>query len=379
MRLAMSSWSVGFALLAFACADGSTSSPPPGACAVGQELCNGQCVTVGTCSTPANTGGANNDTTAPATGGSNNDSNGGQTSATGGTSSNSNSSATGGSKPATGGSSSATGGTKATGGSSAATGGSAPSDPNVCDDYATTKLTMDKDFASAYINTKNDSKKSYVAITNWWGKFTNQTVAVDGLGFTVTNSATTDNPSLPVGFPSIFIGKYQKDQSNGSNLPKQVSAIQSIPTVFESNATSMSNSDFNATYDVWLTSSSSVLSDTASSPGSNGVMLMVWMYKPANKSPRGGISSSNHTVSGVDGSWNVWVDTQANGTSPTVSYVSTSPRSGLTFDLNKFLQDAVSNNYLVKSSMYLSVVFGGLEIWSGGNNAQISKFCVKVN
>lgn len=108
-------------------------------------------------------------------------------------------------------------------------------------------------------------------------------------------------------------------------------------------------------------------------------MLMVWLFKPSNRQPRGAISGPNHTVTGVDGSWNVWVDTNAGGTSPTVSYVSTAPRSAMTFDLNKFLQDAVTNNYLVKSSMYLSVVFGGFEVWSGGNGAQLKKFCVKVN
>jgi hypothetical protein len=59
--------------------------------------------------------------------------------------------------------------------------------------------------------------------------------------------------------------------------------------------------------------------------------------------------------------------------------VSTTPRNGLAFDLNAFIQHSVTNNYGLKSSMYLSVIFAGFEIWDGADGLQAKNFCAKVN
>ena len=82
------------------------------------------------------------------------------------------------------------------------------------------------------------------------------------------------------------------------------------------------------------------------------------------------------TVSGVSGTWDVWVDST---NPPCISYVSHDPTDGLTFDLNKFIQDSVTNSYGITNSMYLSVVFGGFEVWSGGDGLQLKQFCATVN
>jgi hypothetical protein len=59
--------------------------------------------------------------------------------------------------------------------------------------------------------------------------------------------------------------------------------------------------------------------------------------------------------------------------------VSTTPLDSLSFDLNKFIQDAVANNYYVKSTMNLSIVFAGFEIWAGGDGLQVKQYCAQVN
>ena len=112
---------------------------------------------------------------------------------------------------------------------------------------------------------------------------------------------------------------------------------------------------------------------------------MVWMFKPSARQPRGGSgqatgASPNYpgmTVNGVSGKWDVWVDKSADP--PCVSYVSSTPIDGLAFDLNNFIQDAVTKQYGVTSSMYLSLVFGGFEVWSGGDGLELKQFCAAVN
>jgi hypothetical protein len=52
---------------------------------------------------------------------------------------------------------------------------------------------------------------------------------------------------------------------------------------------------------------------------------------------------------------------------------------GLQFDLNNFIKDAVAKQYGITSSMYLSIVFGGFEIWGGADGIKLSQFCASVN
>ncbi|HEY1733170.1 MAG TPA: hypothetical protein VGG23_01900, partial [Acidimicrobiales bacterium] len=105
--------------------------------------------------------------------------------------------------------------------------------------------------------------------------------------------------------------------------------------------------------------------------------LMVWMFKPTDRQPRGNDTGRvGLTVNGVTGNWDVWVDSSTNP--PCVSYVSHTPIDGLQFDLNDFIQDAVQKNYGVTSSMYLSLVFGGFEIWGAADGLQLQKFCATV-
>jgi hypothetical protein len=263
----------------------------------------------------------------------------------------------------------ARGGTTAAGGTTTATSYVDPN-PTVCSDTSTTSVNLTTQFGKANIQTSTTSK-SYAAMANWWGKFSGQSVALSGLGFTITNPGVSASGNDPIGFPTIFIGNYQTFSTVGSNLPKQVSALTTIPVVFNTNLSSIDGSNLNASLDVWFNTTATRLSETASKP--TGGYLMVWQAKPSNRQPRGGVRMSGQTVGSVPGKWDVWADSEC------VSYVSTTTQSNLTFDLNDFIKHAVANGQVIQKGWYLAVVFGGFEVWSGGNGAKVSKFCAKVN
>ncbi len=102
---------------------------------------------------------------------------------------------------------------------------------------------------------------------------------------------------------------------------------------------------------------------------------MVWLFKPSNRQPRGGIQARNHVVHGVSGDWTVWVDKT---NPPCISYVSTEPRNDIKFDLKDFIVDSVKEEYGITENMYLSIVFAGFEVWGGGDGLKANKFCAKV-
>jgi glycosyl hydrolase family 12 len=243
---------------------------------------------------------------------------------------------------------------------------------------AVTSGTVTQQFGSAEIGA--GGAKTYFLQSNWWQTYASETEDYKGLSFIVHNPQGASVPAsngAPMGFPSLFIGQYAGNATAGSNLPKQVSALTSVPTIYKTNNSSIGMSDHNAAYDVWFTANNTPLSPSQGNPGAGGAYLMVWMFKPTDRQPRG--SDNGHTgqtVSGVSGTWNVWVDST---NPPCVSYVSTAPLDGLEFDLNDFIKDAVARSYGLTSSMYLSIVFGGFEIWGGADGIQLSQFCVSVN
>ena len=248
-----------------------------------------------------------------------------------------------------------------------------------CPDMGTAMGTLTMRYDGADIMA--GSSKSYHLQTNWWHTFANETEAYDGLSFTVSNSQDAGVPSTdgdPMGFPSIFIGAYGGNTTMGSNLPKQVSALTSVPTIYETNNSSIGVDNHNAAYDVWFTANSTPLTALQASPGTGGAYLMVWMFKPTDRQPRGNDTGRiGKTIAGVPGTWDVWFDNSTNP--PCVSYVSSMPIDGLQFDLNDFIQDAVTNSYGVTSSQYLSIVFGGFEIWDGADGLSLKQFCATVN
>ncbi|HEY5956161.1 MAG TPA: hypothetical protein VIV60_06400 [Polyangiaceae bacterium] len=270
------------------------------------------------------------------------------------------------------GASPAAGGT-ANGGTSASSSSAASGD---CNDKSSFTKALTARYDGAFIPV-TDSTKTYRATTNWWFKFSGQTVDVNQIGFKVGNPNAVDvgTSGNPAGYPAIYIGAYSGNNSTASNLPKQVSSLTSVPTVFLTNALSMDNSNFNAAYDVWFTATNAPLTLGKSSPGVGGAYLMVWLFDPEDRQPRGKNAHPEHKVDGVEGAWDVWVD----ATDPLcISYVSTTPLDSLSFDLNRFIRDAVTNGYGITDAMYLSVVFAGFEIWGGGDGLELKQFCAEV-
>jgi hypothetical protein len=277
------------------------------------------------------------------------------------------------------------GGTSTTGGASGAGGGTASVD---CTDVSTTTKSFTKQYEDGSLEVTG-STKTYWTMTNWWHKFSGQTVTLNGLSMKLGNSQGASVPASdgnPMGFPSIFIGTYQNKATVDSNLPKQVSDIKSVPTIFQTNASSLDTSNLNATYDVWFTANSTPLSSLmANNPGKGGAYLMVWLFKPSARQPRGGSGAATGTVpnypattvNGVAGKWDVWVDKASDPLC--ISYVASDALDGLAYDLNNFIQDAVTKQYGITTSMYLSIIFAGFEVWSGGDGLECKQFCAAVN
>jgi hypothetical protein len=226
--------------------------------------------------------------------------------------------------------------------------------------------------------------RQYMLQVNEWNSTAKQTLHAggDNYYFKVTEQqAAVANNGGPSGFPSMFIGENGGRKTLGSGLPREVKSIQSIPTTWnwkDNGATDSATNVYNATYDVWFSTNPG--GDPESYTPTGG-FLMVWLHKPTDAQPIGGSpKASGVTIAGVDGTWDVWIG--PNGSVQCISYVRTDvdPAYSMSFDLNLFIRDAVMNHpETLKDTMYLTNVFTGFEIWSGGIGLETSSFCVGVN
>jgi hypothetical protein len=246
-----------------------------------------------------------------------------------------------------------------------------------CPDVGVGAGSFSTQYASGRIRVEG-SDKTYAIHTNWWHEYDGQTVAYNGLSFEVGNPNNVDvgqSDGRPAGYPSIFIGSYSGNTTQESNLPIKVSSIKTAPTSFHTNSTEGGLANKNAAYDVWLTATGDPLPSSQYSPGAGGAYLMVWLFKPTDRQPRGRNAHPAHAVEGAEGAWDVWVDPS---NPPCISYVATEPIDGLDFDLNAFIRDSVDNEYGLTDDMYLSVIFAGFEIWGGGDGLTVDRFCAAV-
>lgn len=195
----------------------------------------------------------------------------------------------------------------------------------------------------------------------------------------VVQDAEVPTNGGPTGYPSMFIGA-NSGHITDSGLPKQVAALASVPTSWTwRDAGTLSDStsnSYNVAYDVWFSTQAAGEPDAY---GPSGGYLMVWLYDPPDAQPIGGRPQySGATVDGVPGTWDIWIG--PNGNRPVISYVATEPVMSMSFDLNRFIRDAVANRAdTILDSWYLTNVFGGFEIWRGGVGLETASFCVEVN
>ena len=212
------------------------------------------------------------------------------------------------------------------------------------------------------------NQRNYVVQNNVWGGSAAQSLSYTGVSFQVTQQ-TGNNPTTggPVSYPSVFIGSNNGRNTAGSNLPKRVSTLTTVPTGW-SWSTNGAGGTYNAAYDVWFSTNST------GDPGNpTGGYLMVWLYKPGNAQP---IGTNQDSASISSNSFNVWIGTQMGH--PIISYTRISSTNSMSFDLNDFIKDAVARG-TIRGEWYLSNIFAGFEIWSGGVNLKTDNFCAIVN
>lgn len=247
--------------------------------------------------------------------------------------------------------------------------------------------TLASKFARARV-TGTDGK-SYIVQNNAWNDASPegaQVLQFTGNSFQIASQSAGGVGDVPLGFPSIYVGRNGFQGTNGSltttsddGLPIQVSQIQSIQTRFSHNATS---GDANATYDVWFAAQP----PQGEYQTATGAFLMVWTYRPGNRNAIGGFGGgAGAQQATVDGrQWNLFVGGRAEagdpgaGNATVISYVV--PGAAIpdySFDLNLFIQDAVQRG-LLNPNLFLTDIFAGFEIWSGGSGLRINEFTVDV-
>lgn len=236
--------------------------------------------------------------------------------------------------------------------------------------------------------------QSYIVQNNAWGSNSSdgsQVIQYTGNSFQIMRQAAAPNGDQVTSFPSVFIGSNGFRGANGSlttalddRLPARISAIQSVQTRLRHNG---GNGDYNVTYDVWFAANPPQGEyDTAQS-----AFLMVWLYKPGNRTAIGcNGNSPNVTVDGR--TWRLCVGNRAEGSdgnggnAPVISYLHEGAAiPDYNFDLMVFIRDAINrsqagqlNGANFNANLFLTDVFGGFEIWSGGQGLRVDEFTALV-
>jgi glycosyl hydrolase family 12 len=228
--------------------------------------------------------------------------------------------------------------------------------------------------------------KSYIINNNAWGTNSGdgtQRIRYSGNSFEVLQqSAGAGVGNSPASFPSIYIGNNGATTGvNGAtttgedNMPKQISAIQSIQTRFSHNA---SNGDYNATYDVWFAPNGT---PPAGYGTAQAAFLMVWTYKPGGQVA---IGQRTATAMVANRQWGLFVGPRGGGgpdnNLPVISYVNEGPAiPDFSFDLKAFIDDALGRSIGgFNNTLFLTDIFAGFEIWSGGAGLRVNEFSATV-
>lgn len=233
----------------------------------------------------------------------------------------------------------------------------------------------------------NVGGENYIIQNNNWGNPSGSDCILSYLNnsFTVTTCTGTGS-SAPAAFPSIYVGA-NGNTANGvlstsstDNLPIAISSISRIDTTFRYSG---SGGSHNAAYDIWFANSppSGEYKD-----GING-FAMVWLRDPGDKQPVGSQMGGAMTIAGQ--SWNVWVGPRGAGPegdnpAPVVSFVNPTQdddsrsQSFVNQNLLEFINAATTVNGGLSGSMYLTDIFAGFEIWSGGTGLKVDEFKVDV-
>jgi hypothetical protein len=236
--------------------------------------------------------------------------------------------------------------------------------------------------------------ESYIVQNNAWGATSSdntQVIDFTGNGFTITRQSAGPNGNVPISFPSIFVGGNGFRGNNGSlttrsddRMPIRVGNIQSVQTRLRHNG---GNGDHNVTYDVWFANQA----PQGEYETAQAAFLMVWLFKPGGRNAIG--FNGNAPTVNVDGrNWRLYVGDRneasdgTGGNAPVISYVNEGAViPDYQFDLNDFIRDAITrsqagqlNGANFNANMFLTDIFGGFEIWGGGQGLRIDEFTAVV-
>lgn len=232
--------------------------------------------------------------------------------------------------------------------------------------------------------------EQYMVTTNPWGGATQVITSGNGAIFTVDSMVAPEGGNAwdVASFPSVFRGtSYSGDRTMESGMPIQISNIDSVRTGMKTNATSITYKG-NTTYDVYFTNAEDY------NVGGNGppdVYLMVWFHSnainPINTEGEGWTCASQPPthIDSCTGAGSLQIDGKTfhrfvgpNGESTVISYAPDQNFNVWEFELNDFIEDAVTQGVL-SESMYLQSVQGGFELIEGGSGLTIEDYYVNVN
>ncbi|MET7288977.1 glycoside hydrolase [Streptomyces sp. NPDC005573] len=229
-----------------------------------------------------------------------------------------------------------------------ATAGSARADTQVCDKFGSAT-----------------TPGRYVVQNNAWGTSAPQCVNQVGDGFQLTRAdGSVPTNGAPKSYPSIFAGCHYTNCSPGTNLPKQIRTIGSVPSTIAFQY--VGGAVYDAAYDIWL-------DPTPKKDGVNRTEIMIWLNRVGPVQP---IGSKTGTASLAGRNWDVWRG--SNGQNDVISYVAPGALSGLSFDVKEFINGAVSQG-LATPDWYLTSVQAGFEPWQNGAGLAVTRFSVGVN
>jgi len=252
----------------------------------------------------------------------------------------------------------------------------------------------DLDFARAKVAVDGSN---YVIQNNNWGNPSGSDLELTykNNSFKIT-AGSGSGGDAPASFPSIYIGASGNTANGnfsthpGDKLPAKISDITSITSTLRYSG---STSVFNATYDIWFANSAPPSTMTYND-GIDG-FVMIWLRDPSGKQPIGSVQtisgSSDNTVTIAGMKWKVWKGPRGAGpmgsqsSAPVVSFVNPTEddnsraQNFTNVNIKEFLTAAAA--YGIPSSMYLTDVFGGFEIWNGGSggNLSVDEFKCVVN
>ncbi len=107
----------------------------------------------------------------------------------------------------------------------------------------------------------------------------------------------------------------------------------------------------------------------------DGGYVVVCLYMPNGRTAIGSILARSIIIAGR--AWSVWLGQRNNA--PVISYVPDA--AGIaegSLDLAPFVLDAVARTPGISTSMFLTDVHGGFEIWSGGVGLSLTNFSIGV-